>query len=76
MKGIYKQKGSQYYWLRFVGLDGRIIRKSSGTTKHKEALEKLEECRRAVREGKDLEPVKRIRNCTFNELKAEYLAWD
>ncbi|GEM_PF-5829090 len=67
-KGIYKQKGSAFYWIRYAGLDGRIIRESAKTNNYKEAQAKLEDRRKAIREGKEPEPIKKITNYTFLRL--------
>jgi len=74
-KGIYKQKGSAFYWIRYAGLDGRIIRESAKTNNYKEAQAKLEDRRKAIREGKEPEPIKKITNYTFLQLAAEYTKW-
>ncbi|MBF0556408.1 MAG: site-specific integrase [Nitrospirae bacterium] len=74
-KGLYKQKGSDFYWLRYVGHDGKVIRESAKTTNFKEAQAKLENQRRAIREGKEPEPIKRISNFTFRQLSEQYLIW-
>ncbi len=71
-KGIYKQKGSAFYWIRFANPEGKVIRESTKTTNYKEALVKLSERRKEVSEGKVIEP---IRNYTFNEVADEYQKW-
>ncbi len=72
-RGLFKQEGSQYWWIRYAGADGRIIRESTKTTKKKEALAILEERRTQARKGILPEPVKKIPNITFRELAEEYL---
>lgn len=74
-KGIYKQKGSDFYWIRYAGPDGRIVRESTKTTNFKEAQAKLENQRKAIRDGKEPEPIKRIPNYTFSQLAGEYVKW-
>ncbi len=74
-KGIYKQKGSAYYWIRYAGLDGKIIRESAKTPKFKEAEAILSARKRTIFEGKQPEPVKKIKNYIFNELVTEYKKW-
>ena len=74
-KGIYKQNGSQYYWIRYTSFDGKIIRESSKTIKFKEAEIILSERKKAIREGKEPEPIKRIPNYTFQQLAEEYIKW-
>ncbi len=67
-KGIYKR--GNIYWARYVGLDGRIIRESSGSTKFREAEYLLIKRRNDIKEGKQPE-MKRIANHSFNELAEE-----
>jgi len=73
MKGVYKQKGSNYYWIRYTDLDGKLRRESTKTTKLKEAIARLEERRVLIRKGQEPEPVKKTPNHTFSFLVAEYL---
>ena len=72
-RGIYR-RGS-IYWIRFAGLDGKIRFESSGSSNFKVAEAKLTERRKAVDDGNDEEPVKRIANCTLGELATHYLTW-
>ena len=71
-KGIYKR--GNMYWIRYVGLDGRVIRESSGFTKFREAESLLIKKRNDIKEGKQPE-IKRIANHSFYELATEYLKW-
>jgi hypothetical protein len=64
-RGIYKRGG--VYWIRYAGLDGRLIRESSQNGKFKEAQDLLIERKQEVKEGKRPE-VKRIANRSFKEL--------
>ena len=72
-KGIFK-RGS-VWWLRYSDGFGKIIRESAKTTNFKEALVKLEDQRKAIRDGKEPEPIKRIPNYTFSQLAEEYIKW-
>jgi integrase len=72
-KGIYKR--GNVYWIRYAGLDGRIIRESSHSSKLKEAGDLLIGRRNEIKEGKEPEVKKRIVNHTFNELAEQYLKW-
>jgi integrase len=74
-KGIYKQPGSDFYWIRYAGPDGKIIRESTKTTNYKEAQAKLENQRKAIRDGKEPEPIKKIPNFTFSQLADKYMNW-
>ncbi|MGA2466209.1 MAG: site-specific integrase [Thermodesulfobacteriota bacterium] len=71
-KGIYK-RGS-IYWISYAGIDGRIIRESSGSTAFKDAEALRIQRKQAVREGKQPE-IKRIMNHNSNELVEPYLIW-
>jgi integrase len=73
-RGIYKRAHSRNYWIRYTGLDGRIIRESSGSDKFKNAEELLTKRKRTIDQGKQPE-IKRIPNYTFNELAEKYLSW-
>ncbi|MBT9165313.1 MAG: putative defective protein IntQ [candidate division WS2 bacterium] len=72
-KGIYKR--GNIYWIRYAGLDGRIIFESSCSDKFKVAEALLIQRRQTIKEGKQPEPLKKIGNHIFNELVAEYLKW-
>ena len=74
-KGIYKQPGSDFYWIRYAGPDGKIIRESTRTANFKEAQAKLENQRKAIRDGKEPEPIRKIPNYTFSQLAGEYMKW-
>ena len=72
-KGIYKR--GNVYWLRYAGLDSRVIYESSGSDKFRIAEALLIQRKQAIKEGKQPEPLKKIANHIFNELAAEYLKW-
>ncbi len=71
-KGLYKR--GNVYWVRYAGLDGRVIRESSGSSKFREAEALLIKRRQSIKEGKQPE-IKKIANYTFKELAGEYLQW-
>ncbi len=71
-KGLYKR--GNIWWLRYAGVDGRIVRESSHKTKFKDAENLLIERRNDVKEGKQ-PVVKQIANYTFKELAEEYEKW-
>jgi integrase len=71
-KGIYKR--GKVFWIRYAGLDGRIIRESSGSDKFRDAEDLLIDRKKAVKEGNQPE-VRRIANHAFNELAQKYQAW-
>lgn len=72
MKGVYKR--GNIYWIRYAGLDGRIIRESSKSEKFKEAENLLIKRKQGIREGK-MPEVKVIKNHTFKDLAEEYTKW-
>lgn len=71
-KGIYKR--GDIWWIRYASLNGKIIRKSAGTDKYKEAEHLLHTEKKAVREGRHPE-AKVISNHTFAELAEKYKLW-
>ena len=73
-KGIYKRSNSAFYWIRYCGLDGQMVRESAKTTKFKEAESLLLQRKQAIREGKD-PVVKKIKPYLFSELAQEYAKW-
>lgn len=72
MKGIYKR--GNVYWIRYAGLDGRIVRESSKSEKFKEAEDLLIKRKQGIREGK-MPEIKVIKNHTFKDLAKEYRKW-
>lgn len=71
-KGIYKR--GNVYWIRYVGLDGRMRLESSGSKKLREAQVLLTTRKNAVLEGKAPE-VKKIANYSFRDLAKKYTEW-
>ncbi len=71
-KGIYKR--GNVFWIRYAGLDGRIIFESSGAEKFREAENLLIKRKNAIKEGKQPE-IKKIANHAFKELSEKYLLW-
>ena len=68
-KGIYKQKNSKYYWIRYADAFGRIVRESTKQTDFKDAKVIPVAKQNAVNDGKEPEEVKkRIPNYSFNDL--------
>ena len=72
-KGIYKR--GNVYWIRYSGLDGKIVRESTGSIKFRDAEALLIQRRQAIKEGKQPELIRITKNYTFNELISEYLKW-
>lgn len=66
--GIYKR--GQVWWIRYTGLDGRQKRESLKSNKFDDAKTLLTDRENAIRKGREPEAIK-IKNHTFNELKAE-----
>jgi integrase len=71
-RGIYKRRA--IFWIRYAGLDGKIIRESSSSTKFRDAEDLLLQRKADIKAGKQPE-VKRIAHHTFNELSVEYTKW-
>lgn len=71
-RGIYKR--GNIWWIRYAGLDGKIVYESSGSTKFKDAEALLIKRKAEIKEGKQPE-IKRIANHTFKELATEYKEW-
>jgi integrase len=72
-KGLYKR--GNLWWIRYSDGFGSIVRESSHSTKFKDAEAILLDRKKAVREGKEPEPIKRIPNHPFRQLADEYLKW-
>lgn len=72
-KGLYKR--GNLWWIRYSDGFGNIVRESSHSTKFKDAEALLLDRKKAVREGKEPDPVKRIPNYTFGQLADEYIKW-
>lgn len=72
-KGIYK-RGS-IYWVRYAGLDGKIVFESSGSRKLSDAEDLLHRNKADVSRGKQPEIKKKIPIVTFKELSVDYLKW-
>jgi len=72
-KGVYK-RGS-IFWIRYAGLDGKIVFESTGSRKISKAIEKLHEQKGDVSRGKQPEIKKKIPLVTFKQLSEDYLKW-
>jgi len=72
MKGIFKR--GNIYWIRYAGIDGKIIRETSHSTRFKEAEKLLVDRKQTIGEGK-MPEIKRIGNHLFDELADQYLKW-
>lgn len=77
-KGIYKR--GEVYWIRYAGLDSKIVFESSKQgdrtgTKVKDAEALLHERKADIGRGKQPEIKKKIPNFTFKQLSVEYLQW-
>jgi integrase len=71
-KGIY-QRGN-LLWLRYAGLDGKIVFEPTGTDKLKIAESLLHKRKAEIDSGKQPEIIK-IKNHSFKELAEEYVKW-
>jgi len=70
-KGIYKR--GEVWWICYAALDGKMVRKSSGSSKFKDAELMLHTAKKSVQEGKPER--KLIANYSFEELAEKYTAW-
>ncbi|MGD0274706.1 MAG: site-specific integrase [Syntrophales bacterium] len=71
-KGIY-QRGN-LLWLRYAGLDGKIVFEPTGTDKLKNAEIQLHKRKAEIASGKQPEII-RIKNYSFRELADDYVKW-
>jgi len=71
-RGIYKR--GNIYWIRYAGLDGKMVYESSGFNKFRDAEALLIKRKQAIKEGKQPE-IKKIANYIFRELVEKYLLW-
>jgi len=71
-KGIYK-RGS-IFWIRYVGLDKKMIFESTYSNKVRTAQALLIKRKQTIAEGREPE-IKKIKNHTFKELAEEYIKW-
>jgi integrase len=72
MRGVYKPPKSSFYWIRYAGVDGKIIRESSRSTRKSDAGKLFMERKIEVADGKN--PHKRpIQDVTLAEFAPEYL---
>lgn len=71
-KGIYKR--GNIFWIRYAGLDGKIVYESSGSDKFKDANDKLIGRKNDIKDRKQPE-ITRIGNHTFKELAEKYKQW-
>ncbi len=69
-RGLYMR--GKTWWLRYAGIDGKIIYESSETNKRRDAEARLHKRKADIKEGK--QPVfKTIGHYTFKDLSDEYL---
>jgi len=72
-KGIYKR--GHTFWIRYAGLDGKIIFETTHQTKQKAAEDLLHRRKTEVLDGNQPEIKKKVPNTSFKELSVEYLKW-
>jgi hypothetical protein len=71
-KGIYKR--GKTYWIRYAGIDGKIVYESSGSERFSDAQTLLIDRKQTIKVGKQPE-IRKIANYTFNQLTNEYVKW-
>lgn len=72
VRGLFKR--GRVWWCCYKNLDERVVRESTGTIDHDEAIDFIMKRRAEVKAGIEPEP-KKITNYTFNELVDEYKKW-
>jgi integrase len=73
LKGIYKR--GNVLWIRYAGLNGKMVLESSGSYKFKEAEAILIQKKNAVREGKNPATKRIDTKTTFTQLAERYSDW-
>lgn len=71
-KGIYAR--GKTLWIRYAGLDGKMIFESSHSDKLKAAESLLHKRHAEIQDGKQPERIK-IKNYSFDQLAQEYVKW-
>lgn len=71
-KGIYRR--GNLFWIRYAGIDGKMIFEPSGSDKMKVAEQLLHKRKADLAVGKQPEIIK-IKNHLFRELAEEYIKW-
>ena len=74
-RGLFRRRGSPYWWIRYADRNGRIHRQSAGTTSKKLAREILAKQKVLVAENRHMD-VKRVPKTTFYELCDRYWKLD
>lgn len=83
-KGIFKRAGSPYWWISYIGADGKRKRESTKSELKTEAEYILSCKRKAAMEGilpptpkmqREKKKQEEAARKTFSDLKTEYLAW-
>jgi integrase len=72
VKGIYRR--GNIYWIRYMGLDGKMVFESSKSDKFRDAEALLIKRKQAIKEGNQPE-IKKIPNYSFRELAERYMTW-
>ena len=73
VKGIYKR--GNIFWIRYAGLDGKVIFETSHSIKLRDAENLLHKRKADIQEGKQPQPIKKMARYTFRELANEYAKW-
>ncbi len=71
-RGIFLR--GRIFWIRYAGLDGRMVYESSGSDKYRNAEALYIQNKQSIKEEKQPE-IKKIANHSFNELTEKYLSW-
>jgi len=74
-RGLFRRRGSPYWWIRYADRNGRIHRQSTSTTSKKLAREILAKQKVLVAENRHMD-VKKVPKTTFYELCDRYWKLD
>jgi len=70
-RGLFRRRGSPFWWIRYADPNGRIVRVSTGTTEKTLAKKVLAKKKTLVVEGKHLDK-KKVPKTTFYQLCDQY----
>lgn len=73
IRGVYKR--GAYYWIRYVGHDGKMRFESSKSKSYKDAYNLLAIRKNDVMDGKDPLLYKKMKKVLFYDFCVEYLEW-
>jgi len=73
--GIFKRPKSKFWWIRYTDQHGKVHKESSQSEKFSVAQKRLNDRRKAIDDGKEIEAERaKIRRYTFGQLAEKYVA--